>query len=321
RGPPGEPPARFGRDGRRGVAHCNGAVACVSTSVTVRVHASLFCAAASISVACASSTSTTAALLPGSSRSATACSNSSVIPRSRRRAMNAPMPAPAAAIATGKPMIAPPSRPQAPPYQPPFVVEMSWASRLCTSPSCARTARRAACRPSGPWAAMVEAVTTASHAFFSSSNTATTSTSAMNRMTQRFRVTPRHPVRVTTGHPRPQDGRPVLTQEVTYLFVASSYPFLDVFWTMLIFFLWVIWIWFLIIILTDVFRRRDIGGGKKAVWCIFIIFLPFLGALVYLIANGQGMSERRLQEAQQAQSQMDAYVRSAAGSGGTAGEI
>ena len=58
------------------------------------------------------------------------------------------------------------------------------------------------------------------------------------------------------------------------MFVASDYPFLDVFWTMLIFFLWVIWIWFLIIILTDVFRRRDIHGGKKAVWCIFIIFLP-----------------------------------------------
>jgi phospholipase D-like protein/putative oligomerization/nucleic acid binding protein len=105
------------------------------------------------------------------------------------------------------------------------------------------------------------------------------------------------------------------------LFVASDYPFLDIFWTMLIFFFWVIWIWFLIIILTDVFRRHDIGGGKKAVWCIFIIFLPFLGAFVYLIANGQGMSERRMAEAQQAQSQMDAYVRSAAGSGGTAGEI
>ena len=105
------------------------------------------------------------------------------------------------------------------------------------------------------------------------------------------------------------------------MFVASDYPFLDIFWTMLIFFFWVIWIWFLIIILTDVFRRHDIGGGKKAVWCLFIIFLPFLGAFCYLIANGQGMSERRMAEAQQAQSQMDAYVRSAAGSGGTAGEI
>jgi len=108
---------------------------------------------------------------------------------------------------------------------------------------------------------------------------------------------------------------------VTYLFVASDYPFLDVFWTMLIFFLWVIWIWFLIIILTDVFRRHDIGGGKKAVWCLFIIFLPFIGALSYLIVNGQGMSERRVKETQQAREQMDDYVRSVAASGGTAGEI
>jgi type VI protein secretion system component VasK len=126
---------------------------------------------------------------------------------------------------------------------------------------------------------------------------------------------------VTPGHPDGQDGRTVKTQEVTYLFVASDYPFLDVFWTMLIFFLWVIWIWFLIIILTDVFRRHDIGGGKKAVWCIFIIFLPFVGALCYLIVNGQGMSERSAKETKQAQSQMDDYIRSAAGSGGAAGEI
>ena len=105
------------------------------------------------------------------------------------------------------------------------------------------------------------------------------------------------------------------------MFVASNYPFLDVFWTMLIFFLWVIWIWFLIIILTDVFRRHDIGGGKKAVWCIFIIFLPFLGALTYLIVNGQGMSERSAKEQQQAKAQVDDYVRSVADSGGAAGQI
>jgi preprotein translocase subunit YajC len=70
-----------------------------------------------------------------------------------------------------------------------------------------------------------------------------------------------------------------------------------------------------------VFRRHDIGGGKKAVWCVFIIFLPFLGVLCYVIANGQGMAERRMQETQQAQSQMDDYVRSVAASGGAAGEI
>jgi len=101
--------------------------------------------------------------------------------------------------------------------------------------------------------------------------------------------------------------------------VASDYPFLDIFWTMIIFFLWVIWIWFLIYILTDVFRRHDIGGGSKALWCIFIIFLPFLGALIYLIANGQGMAERNVKEVQTAQKQTDEYIRSVAG--GPAGEI
>ena len=101
--------------------------------------------------------------------------------------------------------------------------------------------------------------------------------------------------------------------------VASDYPFLDIFWTMIIFFLWVIWIWFLIYILTDVFRRHDVGGGTKALWCIFIIFVPLLGALIYLIANGQGMAERNVKEVQTAQKQSDDYIRSVAG--GPAGEI
>jgi hypothetical protein len=103
------------------------------------------------------------------------------------------------------------------------------------------------------------------------------------------------------------------------VFVASDYPFLDVFWTMIIFFLWVIWIWFLIAILSDVFRRHDIGGGKKALWTIFVIFLPFLGAFTYLIANGQGMAERNVKEAKVAREQTDDYIRTVAG--GPAGEI
>lgn len=103
------------------------------------------------------------------------------------------------------------------------------------------------------------------------------------------------------------------------MFVASDYPFLDVFWTMIIFFLWVIWIWFLIVILTDVFRRHDTSGFAKAAWVFFIIFLPVLGALTYLIVNGQGMSERNVKEAQAAQSRTDDYIRSVAG--GPAGEI
>jgi hypothetical protein len=105
------------------------------------------------------------------------------------------------------------------------------------------------------------------------------------------------------------------------VFVASDYPFLDVFWTMIIFFLWVIWIWFLIAILSDVFRRHDIGGGSKALWTIFIIFLPFVGAFTYLIINGKGMADRNVKQTQVAQEHMDDYVRSVAGSGGAAGEI
>ena len=103
------------------------------------------------------------------------------------------------------------------------------------------------------------------------------------------------------------------------MLVASDYPFLDVLWTIFIFFLWVIWIWFLIAILSDVFRRHDIGGGKKAAWCVFIIFVPLIGALSYVIVNGDGMAKRNVKESQQAQERMDDYVRSVAG--GSASEI
>ena len=106
------------------------------------------------------------------------------------------------------------------------------------------------------------------------------------------------------------------------MLVAADYPFLDVLWTMLIFFLWVIWFWILITVFADLFRRHDISGWGKAGWTVFVILLPFLGILIYLIAEGKGMGERRLQDAQQAQSQMDTYVRSVAGSGaGSAEEI
>jgi len=97
--------------------------------------------------------------------------------------------------------------------------------------------------------------------------------------------------------------------------VASDYPFLDVFWTMIIFFLWVIWIWFLIAILSDVFRRHDTSGFSKAMWVFFIIFLPFLGAFTYLIVNGSGMAERNVKDTQVAQQRMDDYVRTTAGTG------
>ncbi|HET7855903.1 MAG TPA: SHOCT domain-containing protein [Gaiellaceae bacterium] len=84
------------------------------------------------------------------------------------------------------------------------------------------------------------------------------------------------------------------------MLLAADYPFLDVMWTMLVFFAWVIWFWILISILADIFRRHDISGWVKAAWTVFLIVLPFLGVLIYLIANGKGMAERNVERAQAA---------------------
>jgi hypothetical protein len=102
---------------------------------------------------------------------------------------------------------------------------------------------------------------------------------------------------------------------------ASSYPFLDTVWDILIIFAWVIFIWIAITVLLDVFRRRDISGWAKAAWVIFVVLIPWIGVLVYLIANHDGMNERRVKDSQAAQSQFDDYVRQAAGSAGPAAEI
>ncbi len=99
---------------------------------------------------------------------------------------------------------------------------------------------------------------------------------------------------------------------------AADYPFLNILWTMIIFFAWVIWIWMMIAILTDVFRRRDTSGWGKAAWTVFLIVLPFLGALVYLIANHDGMAERNVKHAKAQRAEFDEYVRSTAQSGGGA---
>jgi len=87
-------------------------------------------------------------------------------------------------------------------------------------------------------------------------------------------------------------------------------PLLDLFWAMLWFFLWVAWIWLLIVILMDVFRSGDMGGWGKALWTLFIIFLPFLGVLLYLIVRGKGMSERQVQEAVAREKQTQEYIKS-----------
>ena len=103
--------------------------------------------------------------------------------------------------------------------------------------------------------------------------------------------------------------------------IAADYPFLDVLWTMLIFFAWIIWFWLLITVFSDVFRRRDASGFAKVLWIIFVIVLPFLGVFIYMIANHDGMTERNIKHAQAQQAQMDDYVRSVATSGGAAAEI
>ncbi len=103
--------------------------------------------------------------------------------------------------------------------------------------------------------------------------------------------------------------------------LAADYPFLDVVWTMLIFFAWVIWFWILITVFADLFRRHDIGGGSKVLWMIFVIIVPFLGVFIYLLVNHQGMADRNVKQVEAAQKQSDAYIRSVAGSGGAAEEI
>jgi len=99
--------------------------------------------------------------------------------------------------------------------------------------------------------------------------------------------------------------------------LAASYPFLDVLWTMVIFFAFIIWIWLLITVFADVFRRHDIGGGVKAIWIVFVILVPYLGVLVYLIAEHQGMADRSAAQIKSARAEQDAYIQSVAGSSPT----
>ena len=106
--------------------------------------------------------------------------------------------------------------------------------------------------------------------------------------------------------------------------IADSYPFLDIVGTMLVLFFWVMWFWCLIVVLSDVFRRQDLGGWGKAGWVVLTIFLPLIGVLIYLIAEGRSMAERRVQDVRAQEQQFDDRVRQVAGSGrgdGGASEI
>lgn len=102
---------------------------------------------------------------------------------------------------------------------------------------------------------------------------------------------------------------------------AADYPFLDVFWTMLVFVFWVIWIWLLITVFTDLFRRHDLSGWGKAAWTLFVIVLPYLGVFVYLISQGKHMAERRTKEVQASRAAFDDYVRDVATDGSPSDQI
>jgi ABC-type multidrug transport system fused ATPase/permease subunit len=105
------------------------------------------------------------------------------------------------------------------------------------------------------------------------------------------------------------------------MLLAADYPFLDVLWTILVIFLWISWFMLLFHVIGDVFRRRDASGAKKTLWLITVLFLPFLGVFIYLIANGDDMARRNIESAEAARAEMDDYVRTVASSGGAAAEI
>ena len=102
---------------------------------------------------------------------------------------------------------------------------------------------------------------------------------------------------------------------------AYTYPLADLLGTMLGLFVFLIWFWLLVIIFGDIFRSKDMGGGAKAAWVLFVIILPFLGILVYLIARGGSMHERAEQAAQQQQQAFDDYVKQTAGAGNSVDQL
>lgn len=100
--------------------------------------------------------------------------------------------------------------------------------------------------------------------------------------------------------------------------VAADYPFLDLMWTMVVVVAWILWIWMVIAVLTDLFRRDDASGAKKVAWTLVIVFLPLIGVLIYLVANGDGMATRSARRERAAQARLDDVVRAAAPAGAAA---
>ena len=140
----------------------------------------------------------------------------------------------------------------------------------------------------------------------------------MLRLLTLTRVKPARPVAGAIG--AAAESRHDTQSEEAYV-LATDYPFLDLMWTMVIFFVWILWIWLLFSVFADIFRRHDLSGLGKTGWIVFAILLPFLGVFVYLITQNVGMTERNLQRARARQEQRDAYVRQTAAGGGAAAEI
>jgi hypothetical protein len=121
-----------------------------------------------------------------------------------------------------------------------------------------------------------------------------------------------------TAAPLPGAAGHRLTWSTTLL--AYDYPLLGAFWTMLIFFLWIAWFMLLFRIIADVFRDKELSGIAKTMWLLFVIFLPFLGVFVYIIARGQSMTERDIAQAKANEAAFRSYVQESAGSGGGAAD-
>jgi hypothetical protein len=103
--------------------------------------------------------------------------------------------------------------------------------------------------------------------------------------------------------------------------IATDYPFLNILWSMLVFVGFIMWIWLAIMCFMDIFRRHDMGGFMKAIWILFIIFIPLFGVLLYLIVYHNSIAERSAKEQQAYEKAFDQRVQQAAGTSGPAGEI
>src|SRR3954452_24682384 len=139
-----------------------------------------------------------------------------------------------------------------------------------------------------------------------------------------------HPLRVMAGEPPVADITPssptlrrVERRPVMSVLASTDSPLLNVMWTMVVFFMWILWIWLLITVFSDLFRRRDVSTGGKVLWTVALLVLPFLGVFIYLISQGHAMQDRAMEDQKASKAQFDDYVRSVSsnGNGHSASEI